>query len=360
MSFEAHNEPLQPVQLFTLLNVEERRTRMQYRPDGILLYNAGGRDHSDKEKDKEQLQVARKMRYQGGELSSSAQRNLIRGFDNLMMVSKSKQQYNRYIKKNVSFSLAMITLTLPTDRMLSSKEMNKRLLKRFLQMIEDYSLRHHRKKLFYLWKLELQERGQLHWHIILNQFIPKELVIKYWSYLLNDTGLSREYFKNYGSRTVKPATKIESVKKNTAGELRTYMLKRYLKKRTDKAIVSKRKDARQQASAGKISTEQLKLQLQQFQEICSQIDGNCWGCSDALKEKYPSIEIDFSTYMRMKDDNCLNPGNYISFEFCMLIQDADKKPPDKILSPKFKAIIRANRDYIEMGGANAYKKYSLN
>lgn len=349
-----------PDKIFTLLNIEERRTRVQYRPDGLLLFNPAGRDHAEIKADKElsdelkqQLQEARKIRFQGGELSPGARRNLVRGFDNLLMISKRSLQFNQYIKKAVPFQLAMITLTLPTDRILSSKEMNKRLLKRFLQWLEDYSQRHYRKKLFYIWKLELQERGQLHWHIILNRFISYEVVAKQWSYLLKDTGLSRDYYKKYGSHEVKPATRTESVKRNTSGEMRAYILKKYLKKPTDKAV----KEAKKKARVNCRDREQLKLQLENFDKILSQIDGGCWGCSQALREKYPTVEIDFPTYLRMKDDSRANPGNYRSFEFCMMISDKDGKPPDLLLSQKFKAIIRANRDFVAMGGARELKKF---
>ena len=254
----------------------------------------------------------------------------------------------------------MITLTLPTDKTLSSKETNKRLLKRFLQFIENYSIKQHRKKLTYLWKLELQERGQLHYHIILNRFIPYELINKFWSYLLEDTGLSREYFLKYNSRNVKQAARVESVKKNTSGEMRSYMLKRYLKKRADQSLQNEMKERKTENKNGKITGEQLTIHLSHLQNMISQIDGSVWGCSDCLKEKYPTMEMDFATYLRMKDFCELYPNLFIHFEFCMIIQDAEKKPPDKLISQKFKAIIRANRDFIEFGGSNAVKKLCLN
>jgi len=345
---------LEREKLFTMLNVEERRTRIQYRPDALFLYNQGGRAERDPDQDREQLAIARKKKYQGV-LSASAEKNMVRAFDNLMTASRRKQTYNRYLKKNVPFQLAMITLTLPTDKKLSSKEMNARLLKRFLQFIENYSLKHHRKKLLYMWKLELQERGQLHWHIILNKWIPYELIAKFWSYLLKDAGLSRDYFMKYGSYHVKPATKVESVKKNTASDLRNYMLKRYLKKNADKAVTKRMYAIRDQFHEGKITQQDMQLKLDQFRQLCSQLDGAVWGCSDVLKEGYPTIEIDYASYRRLLDHSRQHPKHFVHFEFCMIIRDEQKKPPDILMSPKFKAIIRCHRDLLLLGGENILK-----
>lgn len=349
---------LQKEKIYTMLNVEERRTRIQYRPDCLFVYNQGGRSvEQGSEAMKEltqQLQAARSTRFKG-QLSGSAQKNMVRAFDNLMTASRRKQQFNKYLKKNVPFQLATITLTLPTDQKLSSKEMNKRLLKRFLQWLENYSMRTYRKKLLYLWKLELQERGQLHWHIILNKFIPWELVANFWSYLLKDAGLSRQYFMKFGSHNVKPATKVEAVKMNTAADLRNYMLKKYLKKAADKAIKTQIKKKYELHRDGKISKQELQLRVDEFRELCSQIDGSVWGCSDPLKEPYPSQEIDYATYRRLLDYSKANEKHFVHFEFCMIIRDEQRKPPDKLISPKFQAVIRCHKDLLLLGGSSALK-----
>jgi hypothetical protein len=316
---------------YTMLNVEERRTRMQYRPDALFLYNAGGRTERDPNADKIQLLAATKKRY-SGELSGSAQKNLIRAFDNLMTASSRKITYNKYLRKNVPFQLGMITLTIPTDRKLSSKEMNKRLLKRFLQFIERHAAKR-RKKLFYVWKCELQKRGQLHYHIILNYFIPWEVVQKFWVYLLTDTGLNADFYIKFGNHNPRAATKTESVKKDTPGQMRAYILKRYLRKKADQEV-------REAIVKGDIS----------------QIDGSVWGCSDALKEGYPTQEIDFATYMRLLEYSKKNVNDFVYFDFCMLIRTTEKKPPDHLISQKFKALIRCHRDLLIFGGSGELAK----
>lgn len=339
---------------FTMLSVEDRRTCIQFRPDALLLYNQSGRGDRDLIKEKKQLTDARRKKYTG-DLCAGAQKNLVRGFDNLLFVTQRKPVYNRYLRKNVQFQLGMITLTMPTDRKLSSKEMNKRLLKRFLQKIENYCEVHQGKKLLYLWKLELQERGQLHWHIIVNRFIPYELLNRWWSYLLQDTGLTFDFYNKFGTHVVKSAVRVESVKMNTATDMRNYILKRYLKKRADKAVTKKMEQVRIEGAQGLIDFEQTKKQLNDLREICSLIDGSVWGCSDPLKEKYPSIEMDFATYMRFKNYYNLFPVDFVHFEFCMFIRDDKKKPPDILISPKFKALIRAQKDIILLGGNNILK-----
>lgn len=340
-----------PEKLYTLLSVEERRTQIIFKPDCLLLYNAGGRGNRDLVKEQEDLSAARKKRYTG-DLSPSAQKNLVRGFDNLMTVSKRKPVFNRYIKTQVAFQLGMITLTLPNSRRFKSKEMNARLLKRFLQRIEDYSTLRLRKKLLYVWKLELQEKGQLHWHIIVNQFIPYELINKWWNYLLKDTGMTAEYYRSY-SKHETPSARIESVRKNTATDMRNYMLKRYMRKRADKAVTKKMDQIRDENIKGNITEEDTRKQLNDLREICSIIDGSVWGCSDPLKEKYPTAEIDFATYMRLKDHYSNYPADFFFTEFCMIIRSDKKKPPDNLMSNKFKALIRAKKDLIDLGGSAA-------
>lgn len=342
--------------IFTLLNVEERRTVIQHRPDGLFLYNAGGRTERDQDTDKKQLQAARKIRYQG-RLSLSAQKNLVRAFDNLLVASNKKQTYNKYLNKTVPYQLSMITLTLPTARRLSSKEQNKRLLKRFLQRLEDYCQLTHRKKMLYLWKIELQARGQLHWHIILNCWIPYELINKWWAYLLRDTGMTAEFYQHYGSHEVKSATRVESVRKNSSGEMRAYMLKRYIKKDADKAVKQEMKAVREKFNQGELLQVEMKAELDQLYEICSQIDGSVWGCSDPLKAKYPELILDTKTYFAMKDRAELYPADFVYFKWCMIIRDEQRKPPGELINQKFRSIINSHRDLIRIGGEAELKKY---
>jgi hypothetical protein len=113
----------------------------------------------------------------------------------------------------------MITLTLPTAQQHSDAEINRACLQPWLQMMRrDHGVEH------YAWRAEAQENGNLHYHIILDRYIPKHLITLSWNQCIDVLGYRWRYFEATGSLTP-PSTEVhritEQVKDKKTGELRT-------------------------------------------------------------------------------------------------------------------------------------------
>ncbi len=91
----------------------------------------------------------------------------------------SKNDKSKY-KQSQFYKIVMITLTLPakqkhTDTIIKSKLLNQFLSEMKAQgYFEDY-----------IWKAEKQDNGNIHFHIITNQFVKWQVIRKIWNRILN-------------------------------------------------------------------------------------------------------------------------------------------------------------------------------
>lgn len=137
---------------------------------------------------------------------------------------------------------------------------------------------------FYIWKAELQARGQVHYHITSNQFIYwKELRDK-WNYLQRRAGYLDNYYKKHGHYNAN-STDVHKVynDENISGYLEKYISKT-------------------QSGAA--------------------INGKIWDCSNSLKGKklfetnyYPYHQKDIMEYARPTDNNILINDFFTIYKF---------------------------------------------
>jgi hypothetical protein len=158
----------------------------------------------------------------------------------------------------------------------------------------------------YFWKAELQNpidffgkekasKGQLHYHLCFPNWICKKKLQKQWNTVLEKQGLTKEYFKKYGSHNP-PSLRIESPKDLTS-------IGNYLTKEVCKTIVTQEEldklkfqcEAIEQKNPGMTEYPELKRYNQKkafFED--GKICGKVWGCSDNLlpkKEVASTFEI---------------------------------------------------------------------
>ncbi|TRX70531.1 hypothetical protein [Carboxylicivirga sp. M1479] len=86
--------------------------------------------------------------------------------------------------------ITFLTLTLPSKQVHGDKEIKDKCLKQFLTEIRsDYKVTK------FIWKAEKQAQGQLHFHILLDKFLPVKEVKQKWNRILNKLGYVYEYHK---------------------------------------------------------------------------------------------------------------------------------------------------------------------
>jgi len=138
-----------------------------------------------------------------GKLSKHSKRRIISKVNWLALNSKERnvKLNNGHVIKN--FKISIITLTLPTKLKHTGKELTRKGLNQFLTTM--------RKKFGfnnYVWKAELQENGNIHYHICADKVIHYRIIRKYWNAILSKLGyisayqrkfalMSKEYYINY-------------------------------------------------------------------------------------------------------------------------------------------------------------------
>ena len=142
-----------------------------------------------------------------GEMNAQSKRRLMKIF---YLWSDSIDMYNLKMKemKMSSFKkLVFITLTLCCTQFHADAQIKVNCLKPFLRVLrEKYNCQN------YVWKAETQANGNIHFHLIVDTYIQKELVSDAWNNAIENLGYVSEFEKKYGHRNP-PSARIEAVRK---------------------------------------------------------------------------------------------------------------------------------------------------
>lgn len=178
-----------------------------------------------------------------GKLTHHAQKRLKKAVTLLLQATPRRNVFNQKTGKYFKFHVAFVTLTVSSSsKLLSAKEAYKLLLSPFLL----HARRRWGVKL-YVWKAELQKRGQVHYHITWDSWVHWRDIRDEWNKLQRRAGLLDEYFEAKGHYDAN-STDVHSVK--DVGNLEAYIIKYVAKQESEK-----------EATAGKV-----------------------WDCSSSLKK----------------------------------------------------------------------------
>lgn len=166
---------------------------------------------------------ANRQKAYSGLVSKGVAKRLRKAIDLLISSTPTTtvQHYTR--TKTIKHKLSFITLTIPDLETLTGKEAHKKLLEPMLLWLRRYhGLRS------YIWKAELQKRGQLHYHITSNVYIAHQELKDKWNELLTLNNYNRKYREEKG-HTNANSTDIKEVRKisNLGGYLTKYFTKAY-------------------------------------------------------------------------------------------------------------------------------------
>jgi hypothetical protein len=120
--------------------------------------------------------------------------------------------------------LVFITVTLSDRQKHDDNYIKRYLLNSFLQNIIRHSDSH-----YYCWIAEKQKNGNVHFHIIFDRYIDKEVIQKYWNSIQEKHGYLDKYILENGHNRA-PSTHVKSVSESTITA--NYMVK-YMVKNTE-------------------------------------------------------------------------------------------------------------------------------
>lgn len=121
-------------------------------------------------------------------ISNNAFRNLKSKINWLYYLSKSKKIKTYNGKDIFNFKIGFITLTLPSKQNTCTKDVTQSLLNPFLTEIRQRTGMEN-----YVWRLEFQKNGNVHYHIVTDTYLDYHLVKKIWNRLLNSKGYILPY-----------------------------------------------------------------------------------------------------------------------------------------------------------------------
>lgn len=239
---------------------------VQIRNQSLVVYNqfVGSKKKSILQKTGTALKNVKKYT---GNVTPGARKRIAKAINLLIASSTIQRIYNPVTNKNFNFRLSFITLTIPDNTKLTPKETHKILLEPFIKwMRQNHGLRN------YVWKLEVQKRGQIHYHITSDCFIHYQELRNKWNSLLNRASLMEDYKLRFGK--IDPnSTDIHSVK--NINDLSAYLIKYFTKQ----------------------------------EQNSKDLPGKIWDCSLALKKaNYYSTDltedIEYDVFKNQRDKVC--------------------------------------------------------
>jgi len=168
----------------------------------------------------EAIKLSRLNRYQGM-LTVGARKRLSRAVDLLVQCIKPKTLYNEVSQRYIKHKLSFITLTIPDNKRITGQECYEKVFVHFIQW-----MRRTKKATTYIWKLEVQERGQLHYHITTPTWIHYQEIRDKWNNLLRQNNLMDDFKAKYGHEDPN-STDIHEVRH--VDDLSNYLKKEFCK-----------------------------------------------------------------------------------------------------------------------------------
>lgn len=244
-----------------------------------------------------------------GEVTPSTKKRIETAVDCFLQLAPIRDIYNPITKRRHKFQLSFITLTIARHEPVPTDEAHAA-LKVWLQ---HFKRPWHRRKLSevmktYLWKAELQERGQIHYHITTNAWLHLIEIRRVWNDIQKARGWLEDYHKQY--RNFDPnSTDVHSIHK--IKDVRRYLTKYISKQQFEPTPAD--------PEAGYPLMRPVTL------------GGKVWGCSEDLKgRKRFSAKMDEGTW----DNICAAYGagelRIKKSERCTFIDPIT--PPDTLLS----------------------------
>lgn len=195
--------------------------------------------------------LEQKKKAYSGIVTQGMQKRITRAVNILIMTAIDRVIWNEVTGREQRHKLSFITLTISeNEKNLEAKEAYRLLLEPFLR----WATRTKGVKT-YIWKAELQKRGQIHYHITTHSFLNWKEIRQKWNYLQLKAGLLDSFYRKFGHYDPNSTDVHEVYKKN---DLTSYLIKYIAKAESQKANTT----------------------------------GKLWDCSQNLKgTNYPDYEI---------------------------------------------------------------------
>lgn len=265
--------------------------------------------------------------------SRRSQMKMRTALDLLIYTAKWKTVFVTSTQTYFRYKINFITLTLPSQQQHSDKEIVAHIFSKFM---EAWARR--RPGLLYVYKCEVQDNGNIHFHVISNAFYHYAKLRRDWNRYCNKLG-----YVDRSSTDDPNSTDVHALsnKGDIAAYLSSYMSKKDIYKKP-----LKRYFARFGASIRKSSAEVFNLPKNYFNNIKRKINTNTWNASRVLKGFKAVFEYNISQVSWRMLAQIRDLGGFRKFDYCeQMYYEANcfsefpefKKAIDLQLQPVFSA-----------------------
>lgn len=145
-----------------------------------------------------------------GNITNHSKKNLKKALSLLIQITPLRWIYNPVTARQMLFKLNFVTLTLPPDKLITARDGAKLLLEPTLRRLRTIGMKH------YVWKAELQQNGQLHYHIATDNFVHYSELNRVWNSHAKKAGLLDGHARRTGnflpnSTDVHAVTKLKDI-----------------------------------------------------------------------------------------------------------------------------------------------------
>lgn len=288
---------------------------VQIRSNSLIVYNKflGSKKKSVLAAAAQRLRESVKY---SGEVSNGAAKRMSKAINLLVESSEKRRMFNPISGNMITFQLSFITLTIPDNKVISTKDAHKFLLEPLLKW-----LRQTQGMKNYVWKLEVQKRGAIHYHLTSDCFVLHHELRNKWNYLISKQNLNESYFNEHG-HTDANSTDIHSVKK--VRDLASYLIKYFTKREQNSTDLP-----------GKIwdCSKNLKAARYYETELTEDLEADIYNY--ALSNKLEMVLADTFTIIKMGNYKPINlfPVQ-VKEAYYQNLKDIREMPPDMFNRPK--------------------------
>lgn len=267
-------------------------------------------------------------------LVSTQQASRIRYYINLLIdTARSKKVYSNTTKKYYSFKVNLITLTLPSKQIHPDKEVHNKVFKEFIRAWKRIA-----PELLYVYKAEVQDNGNLHYHLTTNTYIHYSKLRDMWNYYTNKLGyIDRCSVKSPNSTDVHSVKNIKSL----AGYMVAYLSKKdiYTKK-------LKRYHKMYDKALGSTNRDECVLPKNYLINLKRKVQLKVWDCSKSLMIGKCSTEIESDELMN-EIHKVLNVATDSTAKdwFLFVKIDKDIRKELKVIAKMYQEHIQKIRDH---------------
>ena len=131
-------------------------------------------------------------RFHGFKLSASGRKTMQLKINWLYFLAKSRYKKNLEGKEIFNFKMNFMTLTLPSKQVHPTAVITKEAFNQFLTEVRERF-----KMDNYVWRIEFQKNGNVHYHIVTDTFCEFAIIQKIWNRCLSKLGYIAAYHKKH-------------------------------------------------------------------------------------------------------------------------------------------------------------------